>query len=136
MAQSKEKPPRRPGPYMPPQFDLKTSLRQWCTCPHCLIVWDHPETTYDRGDWDWVKARYMGPTPCPQCGAISEITPRDHKRGLAKIFGNQARHLVSIPGEERGPQEPPSSSEPMPTTHGSTSQHHQRARSSREEREP
>ena len=124
MSKSKERSSRRYGPHIPVDFDLKTSLREWCTCPHCYLVWEHPETTNDRGDWDWVKARYMGRIPCPQCGAISEAVLWENKRGMAKVFGNQSRHLVSVPNEDQNIYDPLE----QPLT-----QHHQKERLFREE---
>lgn len=89
-----EKPGRVPRRHVPNHYDLKTSLREWCTCPTCFLVWTHPETTNDGADWDWVKARYGSSVTCPNCGATSEPVPRNQKRGLTKVFGGDMRRLI------------------------------------------
>lgn len=89
--------PPAPRRHVPNDFDLKTSLREWCTCPQCFLVWEHPETTNDRADWEWVKARYGGLVTCDACGTISEPIPRSQKHGLAKLLGNDMRCVVKGP---------------------------------------
>ncbi len=88
---------------MPNDYDLKTSLREWCTCPQCLVVWEHPETTNDGADWAWVKARYGGPMACDVCGTLSEPVPRNQKRGLAKLLGNDMRRVIEAPRTDTPP---------------------------------
>lgn len=46
-------------------------LRQFCTCPRCQVVWDHPETPHLARDWAWARERYGGMVRCPYCGAES-----------------------------------------------------------------
>lgn len=89
----------RPRRHIPNDYDLKTSLREWCTCPKCFIVWEHPETTNDGADWQWVKVRYGGIVTCDACGARSVPEPRNHKHGLAKVLGNDMRRLFDEPTE-------------------------------------
>ena len=62
----------------PSSFEVSTwgtdrymSLREYCTCPQCQVVWTHKETGNLDADWQWAKTHYQSAYPCPECGLIT-----------------------------------------------------------------
>ena len=111
-------------------WDPKTPLREWCTCPHCLVVWTHKETMHDKADWEWAKAHYSEPTTCSECHTISVPIRKDERKSLPFRMRNEKRRIISGP-------EPDSESPPVETAEPpSVRRAPWWSRKSREEREP
>jgi hypothetical protein len=75
-------------------------LRNYCSCPHCGIVWEHFETARTKTeDWPWAKSHYGTVTQCAHCGQWSEV--RDHwRKGLR-------RYKIAPPEAAQNPEPQP-----------------------------
>ena len=71
-------------------------LRNYCSCPHCGIVWTHYETRRVKEDWQWAKKHYAWVMRCEACGQWSEA--REH------FFGGINRHRIPPPQSKPAPQ--------------------------------
>ncbi len=87
--------PQNPSRFLVREFDLKTPLREWCTCPKCLVVWTHRETMDHGADWTWAKERYSGPTRCSECGTISAAVTQEQRRSSPRNLRNEDRVIVT-----------------------------------------
>ena len=56
--------------------DSYISLREFCTCPGCRVVWTHMETGNLSSDEKWARARYTGKTQCIECDLVTEAIPK------------------------------------------------------------
>lgn len=105
--------PINPSAWTNKEFDPLNPIRQFCTCPHCLLVWTHQETFNHKHDWIWAHDHYDGPIQCPECDTISEMIPVKDLRFRDRIRGNVRRAIA--PDRAQGVQRPPqarSASEP------------------------
>ena len=75
-------------------WDPKIPLREWCTCPHCLVVWTHKETMNDKADWEWAKERYTEPTTCSECGTVSVAIRKEERKSLPRHIRNEDRRII------------------------------------------
>ena len=114
--------PANPSRFLIREFDLKTPLREWCTCPHCLVVWTHKETMHHDKDWEWARAHYSDPYICPECGTMSVPIRKQERKTLPRRIRNEDRRIISGPLIDNAPSEAPPAvtpQEPPRTSRGS-----------------
>ncbi len=103
-------------------------LRNYCSCPHCGMMWAHYETSRVKADWQWAKKRYGSQTRCETCGQWSSL--RDHW-----LKGPIRRKIPAPQPQAPSTPKPPESSAPawwhrttrskMPPAQTSTKDHEQ-----------
>ena len=76
--------------------DIKDQVRQFCSCPHCEIVWEHREWGSLKADWADARNRYGSWVKCGNCGTVSEPQSRENTGWFKRNFGNSWRVPVRM----------------------------------------
>lgn len=83
--------------------DTYSTLREYCTCPGCQVVWTHLESGNWKADWAYAKRNYAQETQCMECGLVTEAIPKPtFRQGLR---GEYRRTVDREPGLDYGEEE-------------------------------
>jgi len=83
--------------------DTYSTLREYCTCPECKVVWTHLESGNWKADWAYARENYSRETQCMECGLITEAIPKQTFR--ESLRGEYRRTVDRVPDRAPAPEE-------------------------------